>query len=73
MDAIDELIERCAAPSTRMRAADENGRSRSWEHCYRVFRDARGRTHPLDYDYLSLHLAFIPGELGDVSGLVLPA
>ena len=47
--------------------ADENGRSRSWEHCYRVFRDARTDPSP-DCDYLSLHLAFYLASWGMYRG-----
>ena len=46
---------------------DENGRSRSWEHCYRVFRDARTESSP-DCDYLSLHLAFYLASWGMYRG-----
>ena len=56
MEAIDELISAAQAFYDDARA-NENGRSRSWEHCYRVFRDARTDPSP-DCDYLSLHLAF---------------
>ena len=56
MEAIDELISAAQAFYDDARA-NENGRSRSWEHCYRVFRDARTDLSP-DCDYLSLHLAF---------------
>ena len=66
MEAIDELI--CAAQTFYDDArANENGRSRSWEHCYRVFRDARTDTSP-DYDYLSLHLAFYLASWGMYRG-----
>ena len=47
--------------------ANENGRSRSWEHCYRVFRDARTDPSP-DCDYLSLHLAFYLASWGMYRG-----
>ena len=40
MEAIDKLID-AAHTFYEGARADENGRSRSWEHCYRVFRDAR--------------------------------
>ena len=40
MEAIDELINAAQTFYDDARA-NENGRSRSWEHCYRVFRDAR--------------------------------
>ena len=49
MDAIDELIN-AAQTFYEDARRDENGRSRSWEHCYRVFRDARIDSSP-DCDY----------------------
>ena len=66
MELIDELINAAQTFYDDARA-NENGRSRSWEHCYRVFRDAR--TDPsLDYDYLSLHLAFYLASWGMYRG-----
>ena len=66
MEAIDELIN-AAQTFYEDARADENGRSRSWEHCYRVFRDARTDPSP-DYDYLSLHLAFYLASWGMYRG-----
>lgn len=66
MDAIDELIDAAQTFYDDARA-NENGRSRSWEHCYRVFRDARTDPSP-DYDYLSLHLAFYLASWGMYRG-----
>lgn len=66
MEAIDELIDAAQAFYDDARA-NENGRSRSWEHCYRVFRDARIDPSP-DYDYLSLHLAFYLASWGMYRG-----
>ena len=66
MDAIDELID-AAQTFYEDARANENGRSRSWEHCYRVFRDARTDPSP-DYDYLSLHLAFYLASWGMYRG-----
>ena len=66
MEAIDELISAAQAFYDDARA-NENGRSRSWEHCYRVFRDARTDLSP-DYDYLSLHLAFYLASWGMYRG-----
>lgn len=66
MDAIDELIDAAQTFYDEARAI-ENGRSRSWEHCYRVFRDARTDPSP-DYDYLSLHLAFYLASWGMYRG-----
>ena len=66
MKAIDELIDAAQTFYDDARA-NENGRSRSWEHCYRVFRDARTDPSP-DYDYLSLHLAFYLASWGMYRG-----
>ena len=66
MEAIDELISAAQTFYDDARA-NENGRSRSWEHCYRVFRDARTDPSP-DYDYLSLHLAFYLASWGMYRG-----
>ncbi len=46
---------------------DKNGRYRSWEHCYKVFHDARKTIDP-DIDYLSLHLAFYLASWGMYRG-----
>ncbi len=66
MEAIDELISAAQTFYDDARTS-ENGRSRSWEHCYRVFRDARTDPSP-DYDYLSLHLAFYLASWGMYRG-----
>ena len=66
MEAIDELINAAQTFYDDARAT-ENGRSRSWEHCYRVFRDARTDPSP-DCDYLSLHLAFYLASWGMYRG-----
>ena len=66
MEAIDGLISAAQTFYDDARR-DENGRSRSWEHCYRVFRDARTDPSP-DYDYLSLHLAFYLASCGMYRG-----
>ena len=66
MDAIDELIDAAQTFYADARR-DKNGRSRSWEHCYRVFRDARTDPSP-DCDYLSLHLAFYLASWGMYRG-----
>lgn len=66
MEAIDELINGAKTFYEDARR-DENGRSRSWEHCYRVFRDARTDPSP-DFDYLSLHLAFYLASWGMYRG-----
>ena len=46
---------------------DENGRCRSWEHCYSHFMKYRGQKDA-DYDYLSLHLAFYLASWGMYRG-----
>lgn len=66
MEAIDELISAAQTFYDDARA-NENGRSRSWEHCYRVFRDARTDPSP-DCDYFSLHLAFYLASWGMYRG-----
>ena len=66
MEAIDELID-AAQTFYEDARRDKNGRSRSWEHCYRVFRDARTDPSP-DCDYLSLHLAFYLASWGMYRG-----
>lgn len=66
MEAIDELISAAQTFYDDARA-NESGRSRSWEHCYRAFRDARTDPSP-DYDYLSLHLAFYLASWGMYRG-----
>ena len=66
MEAIDELISAAQTFYDDART-NENGRSRSWEYCYRVFRDARTDPSP-DYDYLSLHLAFYLASWGMYRG-----
>ena len=66
MEAIDELIN-AAQTFYEDARANENGRSRSWEHCYRAFRDARTDPSP-DYDHLSLHLAFYLASWGMYRG-----
>ena len=66
MEAIEELISAAQTFYDDART-NENGRSRSWEHCYRVFRDARTSPSP-DCDYLSLHLAFYLASWGMYRG-----
>ena len=46
---------------------DENGRYRSWEYCYSHFIKARG-SKDVDYDYLSLQLAFYLASWGMYRG-----
>ena len=56
MDTVDLIIKSSTEFYNDLKS-DENGRYRSWEHCYSHFMDARGR-NDVDYDYLSLQLAF---------------
>jgi len=71
MDAIDELIDAAQTFYDDART-NANGRSRSWERLLsRLPRCA-------DRPFSGLRLfepasRFLPGELGNVSGLVLPA
>lgn len=46
---------------------DENGRYHSWEHCYSNFMNERGK-QDVDYDYLSLQLAFYLASWGMYRG-----
>ena len=47
--------------------AGENGRYRSWEHCYSYFIKGRS-SKEIDYDYLSLQLAFYLASWGMYRG-----
>lgn len=62
-----ELIINSATTFYNDLKADKNGRYRSWEHCYKLFHDARHIKTP-DYDYLSLHLAFYLASWGMYRG-----
>lgn len=46
---------------------DPNNRFKSWEHCFKVFSAAR-KANVVDYDYLSLHLAFYLASFGMYRG-----
>ena len=46
---------------------DENSQDRYWEHCYKIFHNARQEPEP-NYDYLSLHLAFYLASWGMYRG-----
>lgn len=66
MDTVDLII----SSSTRFYndlKQDENGRYRSWEHCYSHFHNARGK-ECADTDYLSLQLAFYLASWGMYRG-----
>ena len=66
MDTVD-LIIRSATTFYDNLKADENGRYRSWEHCYKCFHDARNNSKA-DLDYLSLQLAFYLASWGMYRG-----
>ena len=55
-DTVDLIIKSATTFYNQLKA-DQNGRYRSWEHCYKCFHDARDNSDP-DYDYMSLQLAF---------------
>ncbi len=62
-----DLIIRSATEFFAQLRGDENGRYRSWEHCYCHFMDARQQLEP-DIDYLSLQLAFYLASWGMYRG-----
>lgn len=66
MDAVDLIIKSSTEFYNDLKA-DENGRYRSWEHCYSHFIKARG-SQEIDYDYLSLQLAFYLASWGMYRG-----
>ena len=66
MDTIDRVIEAANCFYTKLRN-DSNSRFGSWEHCYKCFHDARNNTS-VDYDYMSLHLAFYLASWGMYRG-----
>lgn len=63
MDLLINAITASYADSS----TDKNGRYRSWEHCYSCFTRAR-RTKDIDFDYLSLQLAFYLASWGMYRG-----
>ena len=49
--------------------SDENGRYKSWEHCYSAFSEYKGQTLTgADIDFLSLHLSFYLASWGMYRG-----
>lgn len=66
MDTVDIMI-RSATNFYHEAKRDENGRYRSWEHCYSDFYHARGKDNA-DLDYLSLQLAFYLASWGMYRG-----
>lgn len=66
MDSVDLIIKSSTDFYNDLKI-DENGRYRSWEHCYSHFIKARG-SKEIDYDYLSLQLAFYLASWGMYRG-----
>lgn len=66
MNTVDLIIKSSTEFYNDLKS-DENGRYRSWEHCYSHFMNARGR-NDVDYDYLSLQLAFYLASWGMYRG-----
>ena len=66
MDTVDLIIKLSTEFYNDLKT-DENGRYRSWEHCYSHFIKARGNPNA-DYDYLSLQLAFYLASWGMYRG-----
>lgn len=67
MDTVVGLIIKSSTEFYNNLKADENGRYRSWEYCYSHFIKARG-SKEIDYDYLSLQLAFYLASWGMYRG-----
>ena len=65
-DTVDLIIKSSTEFYNDLKA-DDNGRYRSWEHCYSHFIEARG-SKEVDYDYLSLQLAFYLASWGMYRG-----
>lgn len=66
MDTVDLIIKSSTDFYDELKS-DENARYRSWEHCYSHFIKARG-SKEIDYDYLSLQLAFYLASWGMYRG-----
>ena len=66
MDTVDFIIKSSTEFYNALKT-DENGRYRSWEYCYSHFIKARG-SKDVDYDYLSLQLAFYLASWGMYRG-----
>lgn len=66
MDTVDLIIKSSTEFYNELNV-DENGRYRSWEHCYSHFIEARSN-QDVDYDYLSLQLAFYLASWGMYRG-----
>lgn len=63
----EDLVIKSAEVFYKELKNDENGRYRSWEHCYYNFYKARKEDNP-DLDYLSLQLAFYLASWGMYRG-----
>lgn len=66
MDTVDLIIKSSTEYYNNLKAG-ENGRYRSWEHCYSYFIKGRS-SKEIDYDYLSLQLAFYLASWGMYRG-----
>ena len=66
MDTVDMIIKSSTEYYNNLKAG-ENGRYRSWEHCYSYFIKGRS-SKEIDYDYLSLQLAFYLASWGMYRG-----
>lgn len=66
MDTVDLLIKSSTDFYNDLKA-DDNSRYRSWEYCYSHFMNARGKNN-VDFDYLSLQLAFYLASWGMYRG-----
>ena len=66
MNTVDLIIKSATTFHDELKK-DTNGRYRSWEHCYKCFYEARDKKN-IDYDYLSLHLAFYLASWGMYRG-----
>lgn len=66
--SVTTIIENGSQFVALMRA-DENGRYRSWEHCYSAFSGHKGKTlSEKDLDFLCLHLSFYLASWGMYRG-----
>ena len=66
MATIDKILEATTSFYDELRA-DEHGRFKSWEYCYKTFADARKNNNP-NLDLLSLNLAFYLASWGMYRG-----
>lgn len=66
MDTVDMIVRSSTSFYNDLKQ-DKNGRYRSWEHCYSNFCHAWERDE-VDYDYLSLQLAFYLASWGMYRG-----